>query len=126
MQICSRIGEPVDMVQPQPADTAFRDQLADKTMAMIEDGRSLHADGSELADIEEPAIVDPRGGAAPARGAIALAFEQPIQALDARRVAGLRSIARGGPARYLCRPRLGCGELREPCLEIARKLNDGR
>ncbi len=58
-------------------------------MRLAEHGRELHADGGQLVDVEEAAVVDLLGGDAPVRETVRLLVEQPVEVVEAPRVAAL-------------------------------------
>ena len=58
-------------------------------MGGLEDVLALHAQGGQVVDVEEPAVVDLVGGHPPVGQAVALVLEQVVQQVEAPRVARL-------------------------------------
>ncbi len=71
------------MVDAQPVQASFVDQLEDQPVDRLEDLRHLDADAGEIVDLEEAPVVDLFGGDAPKGEAVGLGFEQLVQASKA-------------------------------------------
>ena len=64
------------------------DQLEDEAVHLVEDRRVFHPQRGELVDVEEAAVVDFLGRDAPVRQAVRLLVQQPIERVEAARLAG--------------------------------------
>ena len=98
------------MVDAQPVDLTGGDQLPHQLVGGGEDRLVLHAQTREIADVEEPAIVDLVGRDPPIGRTIGLPLQQVVEAREALRIARLapprghrRRESRGGglPLRQL-------------------------
>jgi len=93
------------VVDPQAVDRAARHQIEDQGVHAVEDDRILHADGGQLVDVEESAIVDLFGRDAPVRQPVRLCREQGVERIEAPRVAAaaVEDLDRPGDVRAHCR-----------------------
>ena len=89
LKVLGRIVEPVGVIDPQPVDLALGQQPQDQAVCGLEDLLALHAQGGQVVDVEEAAVVDLVGRDPPVGQAIALMLEQVVQQVEAVRVAGL-------------------------------------
>ena len=87
-QVFHRVVQAVDVIDPQAVHVAADQQVEHKLVASVEDLGILHADGRQVVDVEEAAIVDLVGGRLPVREPIDLGVEQLVEAVEAVRVAG--------------------------------------
>jgi hypothetical protein len=76
------------MVDPQPVDSAPRDQREDQPVRLGEQLGLLDTQRGEVVDIEEAAIVDLVRGDAPIGEPVGLSVEQPVARPKTRRSAG--------------------------------------
>src|SRR5271166_1222995 len=77
------------MVDPQALHVAALDQIEHQPMRLLEQLGQFHAQAGELIYIEESPVIDLFGSDPPISNPICLNFEQLMQPLEARRVAGL-------------------------------------
>src|SRR5258708_9389868 len=66
LEILRGVAQAVDMVEPQPMQSSFRDQCPDQPMRGLERAGVLDAEACERIDIEESAVCDFAGSAPPA------------------------------------------------------------
>ncbi|MNO63170.1 hypothetical protein D3C76_538650 [compost metagenome] len=81
------------MVDAQPVDQPLSHQLENLRVGRLEHCRTLYTQTAQLVDIEKTPPVDIVRGGAPAGEAVALAFQQVVQALETfagRGVVGLQ------------------------------------
>ncbi|VVN12838.1 hypothetical protein PS623_03883 [Pseudomonas fluorescens] len=81
--VTTRVGQAIDMVDAQAIDQAAFDQLEQLRMSRLEHHRTLNARAAQFIDVEEAPPVDVVGSGAPAGQAVALPFEQLVQAMEA-------------------------------------------
>lgn len=81
--VATRVGQAVDVVDAQPVDQAFADQLEYLRVGFFEHHRALDAQAAQFVDVEEASPVDVVAGGTPAGEAVVLAFEQAVQAPEA-------------------------------------------
>ena len=77
------------MVHAEPGDLSFVQQPQRNTVRFLEDDRILGADGRERVDVEEAAVVDLFRRDAPVGEPIDLRREEPIEEVEAARLARL-------------------------------------
>ena len=82
-EIFLRLEKPVRMIHAQPANVALTHQIENQRMHRGEDFGIFHANGGEIVDVEEAAVVDLVHRDAPEAEAIGFAFQQPLQAVEA-------------------------------------------
>ena len=87
-EIPRRIPEAVGVVDAQGGDLALVEQLEEQPVGLGEDLRLLHVDRRQLVDVEEAAVVDLLRGHAPVRHAVGLLLEEPVEGVEAARLAG--------------------------------------
>ena len=83
--IILRIGEAVDMVDPQPLDPVGPHQFEDERMGPFENGGLLDAHPRQRVDVEEAAVVDVARRDAPVRQPVALQLEDAVERVEAFR-----------------------------------------
>ena len=83
LQILFGVEQAVGMVDAQAVDLALAQEAEDQLVRRVEDLRPFHAQGGQLVDVEEAAIVDLVGGDAPERQAIGLGVEQLVEQVEA-------------------------------------------
>ena len=79
LEVFTRIGEAVGMVDAQAIDAAVAREAADQSVRRLEHGAVLDAHAREIGDLEEAAIVDLVRGDAPVREAVVLLLQYPVQ-----------------------------------------------
>ena len=82
-QVAPRIEQAIGVVDPQAVHQAAVEQVEHQGVGAFENLRMLDADGRQLVDVEEAAIVDFVGRHAPIGQAIRLLAQQLIQAVEA-------------------------------------------
>jgi hypothetical protein len=88
-KIFFRFVQTVGMVHAKPGDVSRAYQFKNEGVDGRENFGILHANGSQLIDVEKPAVVDFVGGHAPEAEAIGFALEQPFQAIETAGIAAL-------------------------------------
>ena len=83
------IVKAVGVVDAQPVQLPLGQQPEDQAMGGFEDVLTLHAEGGQVVDVEEPPVVDLVGGHTPVGQAVALVLQQVVQEVEAPRVARL-------------------------------------
>ena len=76
------------MIDAQAGDGAALHQLEDEAVHLVEHRRVFHAQRRELVDVEEAPVVDLLRRDAPVREPVRLLVEQPIERIEAARLAG--------------------------------------
>ena len=76
------------MIDPQAIDVAAGQQLEHQAVTFREDLGRLHADGRQLVDVEEAAVIDLIVGGLPVREAIDLGVQQLVEVVVTVRVSG--------------------------------------
>ena len=71
-EVLVRVVEAVGVVDAQPVELPLRQQPEDQAVGGLEDVLTLHAEGGQVVDVEEPSIIDLVGGHPPEGQAIAL------------------------------------------------------
>src|SRR4051812_10942840 len=74
------------MVYAQPRHASLLQQAKDNFVYGCEDGTLFYADGGQLVNVEEAAVVNLVGGDPPVRQTIRLFGEKLLQAVEAARV----------------------------------------
>ena len=87
-EVFARIEQAVGMIDADAADLAVAEETQDQLMRRIEDVLALHAEGGQLVDVEEPAVVDLLRGDAPKSEPIRLVVEHLFEQIETRGVAG--------------------------------------
>ena len=109
LEVAGRVHQAVDVVDAQARHLAGAQQLERLVVDGIQHVGQLDADGGQVVDVEEAAVVDLLGGDAPEAQAVGLIGEQRLQAVEAARVplvavdrreAALQRVAHGGAARH--------------------------
>ena len=115
LEILRGIAQAVDVVEPQPLQSSFRDQSLDQPMDGLERAGVLDAQARQRIDVEEAAIVDVAGSKPPVAELVVLALQQMMQRERRRSAIGARAIGRQparddlGAARDRLQLRLECG-----------------
>ena len=78
-QVRARAGQAIDVVDAQPVQHAFPNQLQRQRMHGVEDFVVFHTHAHQFADFEEAPPVDLLGRGAPPREPVMLAFQQIMQ-----------------------------------------------
>src|SRR3954471_19658789 len=101
------------MVYPQAVDFAFSAQRQNEPMRRVENRFVLHAQRSEVVDVEKPPVVDFVGRDAPGGKPVGLTFEERVQRIERRALRGRAVYPRErGPSGTCHLAMRGC-ELRE-------------
>ncbi len=87
-EVFLRILQTIDMINPYASDAPIFQKLKQETVDSLKHLRVLDFDGSELVDIEEPAIVNLFSRHPPITEAIRLRIEQGVEQVEGSRVAG--------------------------------------
>src|SRR5262249_30220442 len=85
-EIAGRIIKTVGVVDAQTINLKVGQQAEDEPMRRFKDLLALHAQGGQVVDVEEAAIVDLVRGNAPVRKPVALVLQQFVQEIEAARV----------------------------------------
>ncbi len=85
LKILRGIAQAVDMIEPQPLQLAFRDQLFDQAMDGVESAGILDPQSGQRVDVEKAPVVDVAGGEPPMAELVVLAFQQMMQRQDLAR-----------------------------------------
>ena len=56
LEVAARVGEPVDVIDPEPRDEALADEAEHELVGLVEDGLVLDPDAGEVIDVEEAAV----------------------------------------------------------------------
>ena len=75
------------MVDPQAVDLLLAHELEHEPVRRLEHPCVLHPDRGEPVDVEEPPVVDLLAGDAPVREAVGLRVEEPVEEVEAARLA---------------------------------------
>lgn len=82
-EVARRIIQAVGMVDAQPVDLAFVEQLEHEPVEELEDRWLFGPHGREIIEVEKAPVVDLVGGGAPVREAVDLQVEQALQKIEA-------------------------------------------
>ena len=77
-----RIAQTVGVIDSQPGDQPFCEQMADQSMDGVEHARFLDANRRELVDIEKPAVVDFIGRDPPVGQPVPLLIQQLFELIE--------------------------------------------
>lgn len=81
-KILGGVVKSVRVVDPKTVHLAFRDQIQDESVRVGENLLAFHTERGEIADVEEPAVINLIRCHAPVREAITLMFQQFVEPIE--------------------------------------------
>src|SRR5215470_11293765 len=83
VKIGFRIEQPIDMVNSQSRDLAFFNKSQDERMYRVKNSLAFCAESDQVADVEEPAVIDAVRGFAPVGEPVMLSRKNSVKGFHA-------------------------------------------